>query len=222
MTEQKTPKTEYEILLTEHPELFANEEGTGIRILTEATERKQAEAETGRKTGVVYQDDYILLLRDAVQFPGGRYGTYIRLFNKSLHGGTVILPVTQTGHIVLIRHFRHASRSYHYEIPRGMFELGYTIEANSRKELWEEINAEPMKLTFLGETYPDSGLLGHKVAFYHALVSREELKVNDVEEGIEEILDLTYEEVKEKIRCGEIQDGFTLNALYLAELYGLL
>ncbi len=212
----------YETLLKEHPELFRNIEDAGIIILYDEEDRKKTEEETGRKTGVVYEDDYIILVRDAVIFPTGRKGTYLRLFNKGLHGGTVILPVTEDGKIILIRHFRHATRSYHYELPRGMYEPGYTVEENAEKELKEEINAVPFKLEYLGDSYPDTGLLAHKVSFYYALISENVLKVNDEDEGITDIAGFTCEEVEKMIGDGQIQDGFTLNAMYFARLKGLL
>lgn len=212
----------YEKLIEDRPELFKNEEYVPIRVLTDKKSRQEIEEKTGKKTGIVYEDDYILLLRDAVQFSSGSYGTYLRVFNKGMHGGTVVLPVTKSGKVLLVRHFRHTSRSYHYELPRGMATEGYTNDENARKELKEETNAEPITLTFLGEAYPDSGLLGHKVAFYHAQISESDLKINDVDEGITEFLLIPYKELKDRIARGEIQDGFTLTALYLAEIKGAI
>lgn len=212
----------YEMLLQEHPELFMNIENASISILTEEAERRKVEEETGRKTGIVYEDDYIFVVRDAVRFPSGKRGTYLRLFNRGIHGGTVILPVTENGKIVMIRHFRHATRKFHYELPRGMYEPGLTVEENAEKELKEEIGAVPVKIVPLGDIYPDTGLLSHKVSYYYALVGEDALQIQDEEEGITEIIGFTREEVEKMIEEGQIQDGFTLNAMYLAGIRHLI
>jgi|SRR5580704_10463282 ADP-ribose pyrophosphatase len=81
---------EYFSLVKDHPEMFHNPPGAGLEILLQESEIRQAEeyvAEKLRKAGkpvewaqvgVAFEDPYLVLLRDAVRFPDGTLGTYLR------------------------------------------------------------------------------------------------------------------------------------------------
>lgn len=215
-------KERYFELMQNMPELFENPKGCPIQILLTAEEIEKAETVTGRSAGIMYEDGYIYLLRDAVQWGNGSYGTYIRVVHKNQHGGTAVLPVTDEGKIILTRHFRHSTRKFYYEIPRGFLEKGLTKEENARKELKEEINATEAQMHYLGEVLPDGGMIGTSSALFLAKVPACQLKVNDELEGITTILELSCEEITEKILNGEIVDGYTMTALFLAKTKGLL
>ncbi len=46
------------------------------------------------EVGVAYEDQYLLILRDAVRFPDGYLATYIRIVDKpDSASGVVVLPV---------------------------------------------------------------------------------------------------------------------------------
>src|SRR5438552_18213950 len=114
-----------------HPGLFVNPPQGGITILLDEDEIREAEKQEAQrleaqvmpaewaKVGIVYRDQYVLLLRDAVRFPDGSLGTYIRSVEEDEHApGVVVLPLHQ-GQVLLIRHFRHEKRDWQLEIPQG-------------------------------------------------------------------------------------------------------
>ena len=69
--------------------------------------------------GVAFSDSFVLILRDAVRFADGSLGTYLRSVPpEGSFPGVVVLPIWQ-GHVLLVRHFRHATREWHLELPRG-------------------------------------------------------------------------------------------------------
>lgn len=109
---------EYEALRAARPELFRNLPD-GIEILTDPA----AVAAAG---GVLYRDRYLTLLRDPVRFPDGREGTYIRSIGTTAEPGCVVLPLLD-GEVVLIEHFRHATRSWHWELPAASVPAVWTI-----------------------------------------------------------------------------------------------
>ena len=170
------------------------------------------------KIGIVYQDSIVLLLRDLVEFPSGEIGGYIRLFNQGeFEGGkgVVILPIYQ-GKIVLIHHFRHATRQWHWEFPRGFGELGVLPIDQAKKEVWEEIGGNIESIKEIGSVYINTGLEGNQTKIFIAWISSMgDLEVN---EGISDFCMLTIEELEEKISIGEINDGFTLSAYAKAKM----
>jgi ADP-ribose pyrophosphatase len=220
---------EYRALVTSRPELFENPRGAGFEILLHEDEIRQAEEHVAEQlrafgappewaaVGIAYKDQYGLILRDAVRYSNGSLGTYIRLVAPPVPG-VVILPVWQ-GKILLIRHFRHATRSWHLEIPRGMA-FDANVENDANRELTEEIGASGTRLVGLGDVYPDTGLSNSRVAlFYAEVASYGEPETN---EAITHILPTPAAEFEQKIADGEITDGFVLAAYARAKARNLL
>lgn len=144
------------------PDLFANPPGAGSVILDEFPPE-------GGPYGICYRDQYLTLLRDPVAFPDGRTGGYLRALHSGGHAGAAVLPV-HDGRIVLLRHFRHATRQWHWEIPRGFPEPGEPAEKTARRELEEEIGVPAESVEFLGDVYADTGVAGSKVGLFWAAV----------------------------------------------------
>jgi ADP-ribose pyrophosphatase len=214
-----------------YPALFTNPADGGFTIILNQSEIQKVEVETAvrlkakglppewAKVGIAYRDQYLLLLRDAVRFPDGSLGTYIRFVDISPSvPGVAILPVYQE-QILLLRHFRHATRTWHYEIPRG-FGIEGTVEANARRELEEEIGASASRLISLGLMYPDTGISSQQVALLFAEVAY--YGQVEIAEAITELLPTPVPVFERMIRQNEISDGFTLAAYARAKVYGLL
>ncbi|QKW30079.1 NUDIX hydrolase [Streptomyces seoulensis] len=235
----------YESLRRAVPEWFRNEPGA-IEILTDPElvrrARRQA-AGSGQSrslgrfgalrerlraavrpvpTGVVSANRHLWYLRDAVRFPDGRLGLYDRILPPpGASPGVVVLPLLgPEGKVVLIEHYRHATRAWHREVVRGFGDPGATDEENVARELREEIDATPTAVVPLGELDPDTGLLGHRVRLYAARVDG----FGDPErgEGIRRAVTVSAAEAEAMVADGRITDGFTVAALYRARLTGLL
>ena len=128
-------------LARQRPDLFDNS-GDKLRILLDpadilsvekAVARNLAERglpENGAIAGFVLDDSWFFVLRDAVEFPDGSRRLHARVINKNNHGSAV-LPMLD-GRLVLIRHFRHATRQWMLEIPRGAIEPGQMPEETAR------------------------------------------------------------------------------------------
>jgi ADP-ribose pyrophosphatase len=133
--------------------------------------------------------------------------------------GVVVLPLLEGGDVVLIQHFRHATRSWHWEIPRGGGTEGLDDETNAAKELREEIGAGARELIALGTVHPDTGILAQPVALYAARIDT----VGEVEhaEGIRGLRAVPFADAEEMAATGQITDGFTIAALFRARRAGL-
>lgn len=213
------------------PELFVNPPDAPYEILHDATEVSATEAEVARRLteqghpamwahiGVVFEDPYGVTLRDAVRTPTGVRGTYVRRINPGNAPGVVMLPMC-SGKVVLVRHFRHSTRQWHLEIPRGFGTPGSRPEEDARRELIEEIGVDPENLTSLGIVYPDTGQTATKIFLFLAEIADFHAAGHD--EGIESAHAVTPGRLAELIRTGEITDGFTINAYARADLLGLL
>jgi ADP-ribose pyrophosphatase len=213
-----------------HPALFVNPPGAGFTILLDEAEIREAESQMAQwlkakglptdwaRVGIAFQDQYAMILRDAVRFPNGALGTYIRMVGDGTPG-VIVLPV-YWGQVLLIRHFRHATRTWHIEIPRGFGKKGLSNEENARRELEEEIGATICRLVSLGRVYPDTGALSEYNDFFYAEV--ESYGELEADEAIVELLPTSLSEFERMIRENEMTDGFTLTAYALAKAQGLL
>lgn len=227
---------EYLALARAHPEKFNNPPGSIFAILLDPTDIYQAEAAAEKqllaqgataahahewsRVGIVYQDQYVCMLRDAVRFPDGALGTYIRMVDVDDDPpGVIILPIHQ-GKVVLVRHFRHATRSWSLEIPRGFGSPGASSDENVRRELREEIGADPINLIPLGLVQPNAGASAETNEIFFAEVAS--VSHPETQEAISAILELTVAEFEAMIQDNRIIDAFTLSAYAHAKAHGLL
>lgn len=221
----------YEEIRKALPELFVNPPGAPVVILTDDEEVRATEEEAVRQLvtrgqpvergqlGVVFEDPYSITLRDAVRGPDGRRGTFSRRINPGNAPGVVVIPAHPDG-LVLIRHFRHSTREWHLEFPRGFGSPGERPDDDARRELAEEIGATAQTLTPLGFMYPDTGQMATAVHLYHAEIS--DYRLAGREEGIGGVEAISPAQLTDLIRSGTVTDGFTIVAYTRAVLQGLL
>lgn len=170
-----------------------------IEIVTNPQEMAAIEKKTGREVGVVKKDKYWLWINDACVFPNGSKGVYGRiLWVQSLEGvtGVAVMPVAEDGRVFLNCNFRHATRSWEIELPRGGVNIGEEPESAARRETIEETGMVVGDLVFLGEIPPDTGLTNAIVPIYMANVVGKQASELEDEEAIEDILCLTIPEIK--------------------------
>ncbi len=202
---------EYFELMKRKPEAFLP--SSEIEIVTDRETLENYAKETKKELGVVYKSPYNTLVVDLVKSEG-RYFRYERVIPSALGRGTVCVPMYK-GKFLLINQYRHPIRAYQLCFPRGFGEDGLSAFENAKKELAEEIGATVEKTFSLGEVSADSGL-----SFGIADVVLCEVSSYETQEGYEGIvssLELSPDELKEKISKGEINDGFTLSAFALYE-----
>ncbi len=224
---------DYFSLVKSHPHLFDNENALLNIVFDQDTiekweanrieelKKRQLPLEWA-KIGVLLNDPYNILIRDLVKFPNGEMYGYIRSVTAaSLRGGhgAVVIPEYQ-GKIMLLHQYRHPTRQWHYEIPRGYGEPNVPAADNARKEIEEETGGDVAELVSLGEFYNNTGYEAVAVSlFYAKLTSVGEANVN---EGIESFVWLTVKELEEWIANEKITDGFTIAAYTRAKLKGLI
>lgn len=217
----------YGDLVTGQAELFVNPPGLVYQILAAGeVSAAQEAARRSRKShgldiedtrvGVLASDPYATVLREAVRFPDGSLGLYNRLL---VPGGVVVLPLLR-GSIVLIHRFRHGTRSFEYEAPRGIAGEAESLETDARRELLEEIGAVAEELVDLGEVATTSGIVGEVTRLFLARVDR--LGTPDRHEAIAGIVCCSISETEDMILRGALSDGPTLAAYLRAKLAGLL
>lgn len=225
----------YLSILQGHPSSFFGAKTDPIKIILDESEiqtwHTQQMVEKENKghnpewanTGIVFDDPYIVILRDLVEFPGGFRNGYIRLYNRAyLEGGAagVVMLPEMNGKLLLMHQFRHATRSWHWEIPRGFGEPDVQAEDQARAEIQEEIGGEVSKMTDLGLYFNNTGLEGNPI--YLFLVKMKSIGEPQLKFGVDKFIWASVSEIEEMIASAEITDGFTIAAYTRAKLRKLI
>jgi len=230
-------REDYSALIKQYPQIIqprGDSTKGEIEILTDPEKMAAIEKSQARDVGVVWRDKYWLWINDACRFPSGHEGIYARiLWVKSLTGvpGVAVMPVLPNGKIVLNCNYRHATRSWEIELPRGIINVGETPETAAQREALEETGMVVDSLVRLGEIPPDSGVITSIIPIFMAKVVKQQSSNQEETEAIEEILALTKDEIKQafargyhlcKIRGEEkkvlFRDPFLSYAMLLSEI----
>lgn len=218
---------EYLKLMKKRPDLFRNLDEPGeIRVIHDPerilAEQNRIQAELRAKNlpehyieiGILAEDQWFWVLRDMVEFPGGKMGGYIRFINRAsneMGGFNVVMMCVRGDQVLMIRRFRHDDRDWNWEFPRGFGEANLSAEENAVKELEEEIGVKPSRLTLLTLVKEEKG---GTAVFYAEIAPDQEIKVG-AQEGIGTYLWISLSELDEMVRQGKLHDWFSLWAYAL-------
>ncbi|MFC4150469.1 NUDIX hydrolase [Micromonospora mangrovi] len=224
----------YDQLRAERPHLFANPPGAAYEIVFDrelqnrvADGAAAALRAAGKPTdygdvGVIYEDRYVIIVRDAVRFLSGDLGPYIRSVPAVLGVGAAVLPVFADGRMLLVRHFRHELRTWQWEVPRGFAEPDADGAATAGRELEEEVGLSVEKVELLGRVASDGGADEIYLARLQASGPPDEIPLDAVREGIDERRLVTRQDLAAMIASGEVTDHYLLAAFAFATAKGLL
>ncbi|MEH7377359.1 NUDIX hydrolase [Neobacillus drentensis] len=127
--------------------------------------------------------------------------------------GVCILPITADKEIICIKQYRHAIKSWQWELPAGMIdkESDAPLET-AKRELEEETGNKAEYWLDLGSFYPSPGSTSEEIYLFAAtgLIATEQRLENS--EQIE-LHKLTMEEVMTLIINGEFKHGAGLAAI---------
>ncbi|MFN2636454.1 MAG: NUDIX hydrolase [Gemmatimonadaceae bacterium] len=177
------------------------------------------------KTGILLEDKLHFFVRDVVKFPSGDTRTQMRIIGCTMFDGPsgVVALAARDGKIFLREMFRHATRRWELETPRGQRETGYTAEEAARKEINEELGFRVANIEKIGEVSGDTAILASTLPIFWA--DLEPGAPHDHPEGSEafgKIIELDPTTLKGRIVRGDIRDGYTLSAITLAQIAGKL
>lgn len=166
--------------------------------------------ETTLHSELIYQGRFLKILRDQVQLPNGGIGHREYIQHP---GASAVLPILDTGEILLVEQYRHALKQVFLEIPAGKRDKGEDFAVTAARELEEETGYKAKNLEYMTVIHPVIGYADEAIHLYRATGMVPGPQKLDPGEFLE-LKKFTSEELKEKVKKGEITDVKTLVALF--------
>lgn len=136
-------------------------------------------------------------------------------------GSVVLIPITDTGEILLVRQYRHAIGQWAWELPAGSLKHGEDPERAARRECHEEIGLVPARLEPIGSFFPTPGYCDEEMNYYRATGLRAPSEADgtaqpDADEDIQAQA-FTVAAIRQMIKSGDIVDLKTVAGLTLLD-----
>jgi ADP-ribose pyrophosphatase len=126
------------------------------------------------------------------------------------NGGAVIVPILDSGKIILVKQFRYPLQEVLYELPAGKLDEDEDPMICAERELKEETGYSSKNISKLGSIYTTPGFCTEELFIY--LAKDLESGSHEREEGEYgmEIFEFTLEQIDKMIMSGEIKDAKTI------------
>ena len=154
------------------------------------------------------------VVRATIRFPDGRDAERVVVEHP---GAVAMIAIDGSGRWLLVRQYRHPTRSELLEIPAGTREPGEDPAETAARELREETGFSAGSLERIGGTWSAPGFCTEYMHFYLATSLRTDPLPQDDDEHISAPIAMTFDEVLAAIDDGAIEDAKTLVAVTLWE-----
>jgi ADP-ribose pyrophosphatase len=179
--------------------------------------------ETGRvietlASELIYAEPPMTIVRERLRVPSGR-----ELEKTVIHhpGAVVLLPLLDSGRLVMIRQYRQALRARLLEFPAGTREPGEPPRDCAAREIVEETGYAAAELLELGLLHPSPGMCDELQWCFLARELTPQAGIADEDEIIE-VVEMTVDQVAAAILDGRITDAKSIAIFTRARLRGLV
>lgn len=153
--------------------------------------------------------------RDQVRLPNGNSSTREYVEHP---GAVVIVPILPSGYVVLERQYRYPLHQTFIELPAGKIDAHEDVLATGQRELLEETGYTANHWFKLGYQHPCIGYSNEVIHIYLATDLVAGAHQRDEDETLE-VFEVKFADCLVMIQNGEITDGKSIVALFLAEKY---
>lgn len=151
--------------------------------------------------------------QDRIRLPDGSEGVYNVV---EMPDAAWIVPVTTSGEIVLLWHYRYPLQEWGWELPSGSIKAGDSPLETAQRELLEEAGGSGTDWSLLMKVSTMKGIGDEHGYLYLA----KGITLGEPEHEPAEIINIhsfSADEVLRMARAGEINDAMSVLALLLAE-----
>jgi len=171
--------------------------------------------EKTKESQLIFDGKVVHLYRDTVTLPNG--GESVREYVKHI-GAVCVVPITESGEVILEKQYRYAIGKTIVEIPAGKLDSADEDPKEAAlRELREETGAVPGEIIDMGDYFGSPAIMGERIRMYLARGLSFGENHLDQDEFLE-VFSLPLDEAVEMVLRGEIPDGKTQAALLRAKI----
>lgn len=161
------------------------------------------------KSKKVFNGNLLHVFLDEVRLPDGKTSTREWIKHP---GACAVVPVFESGDIMMLRQFRYPMGQIFWEIPAGKIDAGESQDKTAQRELREEAGVSAENFTYIGHFYPGIGYSDEVIHIFTAWnLKSVSHNVDDDEFVIRQRI--PFKEAVEMVHTGEINDGKTVICL---------
>lgn len=169
-----------------------------------------------KKSEVLFKGKVFDLKVDEIEYNSGNAG----IREVAIHpGGAVVVPILDSGKIIMVKQFRYPLQQIILELPAGKLNIDEDPYVCAVRELEEETGYKAGNVEKLGAICTTPGFC---TEILHIYIAKDLIPGNHNREEGEygmEIFEYSFEEIEQKISSGEIVDAKTICGIHLAEGY---
>ena len=163
----------------------------------------------------VYRGRVVHLRVERVELPGG---PSIELEVIRHPGASAVVPLDASGHVLLVRQFRHAAGGFIYEVPAGKLDPGEPPEQCAARELAEEAGVSAARMDRLASILTTPGFTDEII---HLFLARD---LSPARQALEEdevlsVERFSWSEALAMCGDGRLRDAKSLCALLLTDRF---
>ena len=161
---------------------------------------------------IVYQGKVFELIRENITLENGTT-TDVEFIEHP--GAAAIIPFLDDSRIVLLKQYRHALKTYIWEIPAGTLDPQEEIISCAKRELIEETGYSASGWQKLGAITPVPGYSDERIHIYLATELQPADQNLDADEVIQ-VQEVEFKDALDMIGNGTIQDAKSIAGLLMA------
>ncbi|HXI83561.1 MAG TPA: NUDIX hydrolase [Verrucomicrobiae bacterium] len=130
-----------------------------------------------------------------------------------------VIPLTPDEQVVMVKQWRHGTRSVHLETPGGLMDDGETPEQCARRELLEETGYDMGSIVRLGTVHPNPAIQNNRQYY---ILAKDCHRVSDPKLDLAEDIAVKLvplADIPQMIETGEITHGIVIGGFYWLDLY---
>ena len=137
-----------------------------------------------------------------------------------LHNGGVCIALKKDGKYFMVSQYRYSLSKQMLELPAGKIEKGEDPDAAILREVEEETGYRADGIRKLGSIIPTCGYCSERIHLYYAVAGERVGQHLDEDERID-LLSYSYDEIREMIASGQIDDAKTIALMYYLHINGI-
>lgn len=177
--------------------------------------QKKLESEASVETRQLHEGKFFSLKCDTLQIEGHPPHMWYVILHP---GAAAVLPITESGDLVLIKQWRRAIGKIIYEIVAGTLEENESPLSCAERETQEEAGYRPETLIPLGGFYSAPGFCTEYIHLFLAENLSEKPLPKDLHEAID-VVEMSLDNALDLIETGEIVDAKTICAIFRYQQY---